>query len=240
MDRGGAGLATISRMDFTLDRATVEDDSEDERNQDRILHSSDVFGHSTSIPPVHISKRHQIKIKAKQILHVNHSGKDTSASANGVTLSKSPDASTMPGRLDSSPANEGLHGLRDFVHQPVQTTKARVERATNREAAKTVATAEVSHAHDVELVMAQDRMNAANTEEERSSAYQDLERIKMARQDLFVRWTMDRHVLKLRQLESQPIHSRSRGEFSTRDDAGHAKTDWTAYGQHVSGAHSLI
>lgn len=227
-------------MDFTLDRATVEDDSEDDRNQNRILHSSDVSGHSASISPAHISKRHQIKIKAKQILHVNHSGKDTSTAANGVTLSKSPDASTMPDRLDDSSANEGLHGFRDFIHQPVQTTKARVERATNREAAQTVATAEVSHAHDVELVMAQDRMNAANTEEERSSAYQDLERIKLARQDMFVRWTMDRHVLKLRQLESQPIPSRSRGEFTKRDDAGHAKTDWTAYGQHVSDAHSLV
>lgn len=227
-------------MDSTLDRATVENDTEDDRDQDRILHSSDVSGQSAPISPVHKSKRHQIKIKAKQILHVNHPGTATSTPANGVTLSQSPDASTMPGRLDHSPAKEGLHGLKDFVQQPVQTTKAKAERATNREIAKNVATAEISHTHDVELVMTQDRLNAANTEEERSSAYHDLERIKKARQDMFVRWTMDRHVWKIRQLESKPIPNRSKGDFTWRDNAGHVKTDWTAYSQHVRDAHSFL
>ena len=226
-------------MDSTLDRATVENDTEDNKDQDRVLHSSEVFGQSASISPKHTSKRHQAKIKANHILPVNHSSTATSSSADGVTLSQSPDLSTKPGRLDHTPANEGLHGLRDFVQQPLQTTKAKAERATNRGVAKNVATAEISHAHDVELVMAQDRLNAANTEEDRSSASYDLERIKKARQDMFVRWTMDRHVLKLRQLESQPTTSRSRGEFNRRSDDGQVKTDWTAYGQHVRDVLSL-
>ena len=117
----------------------------------------------------------------------------------------------MPGHLDPPPANGGLHGLRDFAHQPIQTNEAKAERATGRSVAQNVATAEISHAHDVELVMAQDRMNSAKTDNENSLAHHDLERIKKARQDMFVRWTMDRHVLKLRQLESQfiPIHTPS-------------------------------
>ena len=213
----------------------MENENEDSRDEDRIRHSSDVIGQSAFISPVHSSKRHQIKRKAQQIFHVNHSGTATSTSVSGVILSQLPEASTKPGRLVNAPS-EGLHGLKDFVHQPVQTTKARATRATNKEVAQNLASSEISHAHDVELILAQDRMNVANTEEERSSAYDDLERIKKARQDLFVRWTMDRHVTKIRQLESQPIPRRSREEFTRKDNAGHVKTDWTTYSQHVRDA----
>ena len=219
-------------MDFTLDRAAVECDSADDVSN-RILHTTDASSHADPASIHHVSRKAEVKKKAKEILHLNNARTTTLQSAEGVTLAPSPTPTEMPHRLDDHPPEQGIHGLKDFVHQPVQTIKAKVERKTNREVAKNISTAAVSHAHDVELVLAQDHMASAETEEERSSAHQDLQVLKRARQDMFVRWTMDRHVLKIRQLKKKPFQRRKRAEFVTKDESGQSKMDWEAYGSHV-------
>ena len=218
-------------MDSTLDRAAVENDSGEDDYNNRILHTTDVSSRSVSASAGHKSKKDQLKQKTKEILHINKSR--TAVTADSVTLAPSPNPSAMPHRLDNHPLKEGLDGLKDFTHQPVQTIQAKVERTTNRELAGNIATAEVSHAHDVELVLAGDHMTSAKTEEERSSAHQELEVLKKARQDMFVRWTMDRHVLKIRQFEQKSIPYRARAEFTAKDQSGHGKTNWKAYGNYV-------
>lgn len=218
-------------MDSTLDRAAVENDSGEDDKNDRILHTTDVS--SRSVSTGHKSKKNYLKQKTKEILHINNSRATVTEPADGVTLAPSPNPSAMPHRLDNHPPKEGLDGLQDLAHQPVQTIRAKVERTTNRAIAGNLATAEVSHAHDVELVLAGDHMVSAKTEEERSSAHQDLEVLKKARQDMFVRWTMDRHVLKVRRLEQKSIPCRARAEFTTKDQSGHGKTNWKAYGSYV-------
>ena len=220
-------------MDSTLDRAAVECDSPDDHDNDRILHTTDGSSQPDSASTSHVSTKSQLKKKAREILHINKSRPAVTEPADGVTLAPSPNPATLPCRLDRHPPKEVLVGLKDFAHQPVQTIKAKVERRTNREAAENLATAEISHAHDVELVLAQDRMALATTDEERLSAHQDLEVLKKARQDMFVRWTMDRHVLKIRQLERKPIQHRARAEFITKNEYGQSKMDWKAYGGHV-------
>ena len=221
-------------MDSTLDRAAVECDSVDDDNSDRILHTTDASSRQANPASVeHVSKGSQLKKKAKEILHINNPGTKVTEPAHGVTLAPSPNPTELQHRLDDHPPDEGIHGLKDFVHQPVQTIKAKAVRKTNREVAGNVSTAEISHAHDVELVLAQDRMKTAKTEEERSSAHNDLEVLKRARQDLFVRWTMDRHVLKIRQLEKKPLLHKGKTDFITKDESGQHKMDWKAYGSHV-------
>lgn len=192
-------------MDSTLDRAAVEYDSGEDDDSHRILHTTDVSSQSASASTGPKSKRNQLKQKAREILHVNNSRTAVTEPADSVTLEPSPKSAAMPCRLDNHPPKEGLDGLKDFAHQPVQTIKAKAERRTNREFAENLATAEVAHAYDVELVLAADHMAVAKTEEERSSAHQDMEVLKKARQDMFVRWTMDRHVLKIRRLERKSI-----------------------------------
>lgn len=220
-------------MDSPLDRAAVECDSGDGNDNDRILHTTDLSSQSAIASTRHASKKNQLKQKAREILHINTSRTAVTEPVDGVTLAPSPSSAAMPYRLDNHPPKEGLDGLKDFAHQPVQTIRAKFERKTNREVAENLATAEVSHAHDVELVLAQDHMALANTEEEGLSAHQDLEALKKTRQDMFVRWTMDRHVLKIRQLEMKSIPPRERAEFITKDESGKGKMNWKAYGGHV-------
>ena len=220
-------------MDFTLDRAAVESDLGDDDADHCILHTTDAVSQANPTLIEHVSKRARLKEKAKELLHTDKVRITVTEPAAGVTLAPSPNPTEMPNRLDNHLPEEGIHGLKDFVRQPVQTIKAKAERKTNKAVAENLSTAEISHAHDVELILAQDHMASAQTEDERSSAKQDLEVLKRARQDMFVRWTMDRHVLKIRQLEQEPIQRRQRADFVTKDESGQQKMDWKAYGSHV-------
>ena len=224
-------------MDSRLDRAAVEYDSKDDDDQNRILHTTDVSIPSTHASTGHVSKKTQLKQKAREILHINSSSTAVTEPADHVTLAPVPNSDDLPYRLDNHPPKEGLDGLRAFARQPVQTVKAKVERKTNREVAGNLATAEVSHAHDVELLMAQNQMAKANTEEERRSTYRDLEVLKKARQDMYVRWTMDRHVLKIRQREMDSSPPEEKAESVAEDQSGHVKMNWKAYGGHVRQTH---
>lgn len=227
------GPSITKPMGSTLDRAAVEHDSGEDDDNDRILHTTDVASLSAPASTGHKSKGNRLKHKAREILHLNSPRTVVTEPADGATLAPLPNPAAMPYRLDNHPPDKGLDGLKDFAHQPVQTIKAKAERRTNREVAENFATAEISHAHDVELVLAQDHMASADTKEERSSAHQDLEVLKRARQDMFIRWTIDRHVLKIRRLERIPIQPRERAEFTTKDQSGHDKTDWKTYIGHV-------
>lgn len=220
-------------MDSTLDRAAVESDSGDDDDNHRILHTTDASSQANHPLIEPVSKRARLKEKAKEILHIDKGRIMVTEPADGVTLAPSPNPSEMPYRLDNHPPEEGIHGLKDFVHQPVQTIKVKAKRKTNKEIAENLSTAEISHAHNVELILAQDHVASAQTEEERSSANQDLEVLKRARQDMFVRWTMDRHVLKIRQLERRPVQHRDRADFVAKGESGQHKMDWKAYGSHV-------
>ena len=220
-------------MDSTLDRAPVESDSGHHHDDHRILHTTDASSHETSTLIDHVSKRDRLKEKAKEILHIDKRGSTLTEPAHGVTLAPFPNPTKLPNRLDNHPPEQSAHGLKDFIHQPVQTIKTKAERKTNKAVAETFSTAEVSHAHDVELILAQDNVASAQTEEERSSASEDVQALKRARQDMFVRWTMDRHVLKIRQLQRKPVQPKNRADFVAKSDSGQQKMDWKAYGSHV-------
>ena len=228
-----SGRSVAKPVDSTLDRAPVEHDSEDDDENDRVLHTTDVSSQSTLASTEHMSKTVPFKQRAREILHISSSRTAITEPADCATLAPSPNPAATPDRLDDHPLNKGLDGFKDFTHHPVQTLRAKTERRTNREVARALVTAEVSHAYDVELVLAQDHLAQAKTEEERSSTYQDVEVLKKARQDMYVRWTMDRHVLKIRQLEREPVPHMERAKFTKKNQLGYDEMDWKAYGRHV-------
>lgn len=228
-----SGAPSTTKPDRSmLDRAAVEYDTEG-YDSDRNLHTTDVSSQSFPTSIEHVSKKSQLKHRVGEILHIKTSSTAVIEPVNGGILAPSPSPSKTPYRLDDNPPPKGLDGFKDFAHQPIKTIKAKTERRTNREVAKNIATAEVSHAQDVELVLAQDQLAMADTSEERSSAHQNLEVLKKARQDIFVRWTMDRHVMKIRRLERKPIQPKKRVEFIAKAGPEHGRTDWAAYGSHV-------
>ena len=220
-----------------LDRATVEDDTRDDDNaiNDHVLHTTDVSRQTVHASTDTVSKTSRLKNKVAEILH--HSSPSsiavTKPVSGGMTLAPSPNPVATSYRLDDHPPREGLDGLKDGLFQPIKTIKAKAERRTNRELARNLATAEVAHAHDVELILAQDQLASTTTEEERSSAQQRLEALKKARQDMFVRWTLDRHVMKIRQLQRKPVQPKGRTDFMAKAAPRKGEVDWKAYVNHV-------
>lgn len=220
-------------MTDTLDRAGMEWDTDSSSDKDRILHTTDVSRHPASASDDHLSKRKQFKQKVKILLHVSPKHSENLESMTAATLAPSPTAAAMPSRLDDDPPDEGLNGLKDFIHQPLDTIKAKVERRSNRELAGNLATQEVTHAHNVELVRAQEHLTSATTKKDKLAASSDLEALTKARQDMFVRWTMDRHVGKIRRLERREIPHRAMAEFIVKDGPGKDTISWKGYGHHV-------
>lgn len=213
-----------------LDRAAIESGLPDDNDESRVMHTSDGLDHSPDGSDMHMSKRKRLLGKVKSVLHVNNDQLNDIGGSHAVTLAASPDATSGEARLDDGPPlKPGPQGFKDLVHHPVDTVKAKTERKTNKEVAVNLLSPEVTHAQDVELIHAQDTVDTANTEEEKLQACQDLETVKKARQDLFVRWTMDRHVLKLKRLESKEQQDRRHREtISQTDSAG-----WKSYSHQV-------
>ncbi|KAF2491290.1 hypothetical protein BU16DRAFT_515579 [Lophium mytilinum] len=53
------------------------------------------------------------------------------------------------------------------------------------------------------------------------------------RQSTFVRWTLDRHVTKVRVMPRDTFTRKSRAQFETKNTEGDIVMDWKAYGQHL-------
>lgn len=214
-----------------LDRATVESDASEEHNEDRILHTSDALGNSTIDADKHLSKRKRLSGKVKSLLHVHNDQLNIVDNADLVTLAASPDVTSGDSRLDEKASPEpASQGFKSLAHHPIDTIRAKTERKTNKEVAAKFVSPEVTHTQDVELVRAQNTLNMAQTEEEKEQAWGDMEKLKKSRQDLFVRWTMDRHVLKLRQLDGNDSRERSRGKPDSEADSN---AGWIEYCQQV-------
>lgn len=181
-----------------------------------------------------MTKRERLSGKVKSLLHVRNDQTDLVANEDCVTLAASPTVIAGDARLDeSTPPKPGPEGFKQLIQHPVDTVKAKTERKTNKEVAANLLSPEVTHAQDVELIRAKDTLDTAKTEEEKLQACNDLETLKKARQDLFVRWTMDRHVSKLKRLESKEEQGRSRTKAGSHESTGDEGLGWKSYGQQV-------
>lgn len=208
-----------------LDRAAVESDAP---NDDLAEHQETV---DTAI---YLSKRKRLSGKLKSLLHVSDDQVNIASNADCVTLADSPEVVPGESRLDeTAPPKPGPQGFQQLIQHPVDTLKAKTQRKTNKEVAANLLSPEVTHAQDVELIHAQDSFDNAQTESEKAKACEDLETLKKARQDLFVRWTMDRHVLKLKRLERKTTPERRHAEHDSEPTPKTGKVGWKAYSQQV-------
>lgn len=217
-----------------LDRAAIESGPPDDNDETPVTHTSDGLDHSPDDSDMHMSKRKRLIGKVKSVLHVNNDQLNDLGGSRAVTLAASPDATSGEARLDDSPPPKpGPQGFKDLVHHPVDTIKAKTDRKTNKEVAVNLLSPEVTHAQDVELIHAQETVDTANTEGEKLQACQDLETLKKARQDLFVRWTMDRHVLNLKRLENKEQRERRHADSIGQIDS----SSWKSYSHQVRQLH---
>jgi hypothetical protein len=85
----------------------------------------------------------------------------------------------------------------------------------------------------VDLVNAATAVNQAATTDEKVQAQQSLAEMLNQRQSTYVRWSLDRHVTKIRILPRDTAVLKPRSEFEKKDSADRIVTDWRAYGSHL-------
>ncbi|OAL45896.1 hypothetical protein IQ07DRAFT_661399 [Pyrenochaeta sp. DS3sAY3a] len=126
------------------------------------------------------------------------------------------------------------HTLKDFLHNPIDTTKSKLSNQGNQQVAGNIASKEIPHGQEVDLIKAHDAINHATTEHEREDAEQNEAQKIKARQSTLVRWSLDRHVTKVRLLPRETMVRKPRRDFQHKNPQGELVTDWKSYRQHVS------
>lgn len=135
--------------------------------------------------------------------------------------------------FNAPPGKPGGPSLREVTTHPIKTLKSAAGRQGGNAYAENLAKTDVTHGANVSIVRAYENVAGTTTSTEREAAIQDLEQLKKSRQDSYVRWTMDRHVQKVRQVEAIKLPRRTRGDFVDRAVNGKERTRWRAYGQYV-------
>ena len=123
--------------------------------------------------------------------------------------------------------------VKDLLHNPVDTVSSLVSGASGAKVADVMDNQVIAHGADVNLVRVYDSVSDASNKEERHSALEQLEDLKKARQDQYVRWTMDRHVLKVRRIPPFNLQRPQKKDFKMGDQKEEGQINWALYSQHV-------
>ena len=149
------------------------------------------------------------------------------------TLAPGPEASNQNDRFSGDlPDKPTLLPIKDLTTHPIDTIKSIGHSKGGTDFAENVANTEISHGASVNLVLAHEKIEASTNDQDRMEATQGFELLKKDRQDSLVRWTMDRHVRKVKNVQAQSIPRADKQEFMRVVD-GRQKMQWLDYGQHV-------
>lgn len=184
---------------------------------------------TTEEPP--LSKRQRITLKTKRVLHIGAESPPKIAAAAPI-LADAPDTVSDARLVHEIPEPEG-NTFKDLLHNPVDTVTSKVTGQGGQQIASNLVAKEISHGNEVELVQAQDRILHARTEAAKLLAIEEVDTLVKRRQDVFLRWTLDRHVTKVRILNQEPVSERKPKDFVVLTPDGKGKTDWQAYLNYV-------
>ncbi|KAF2006230.1 hypothetical protein P154DRAFT_255636 [Amniculicola lignicola CBS 123094] len=173
-------------------------------------------------------KRHDAASKLRRKLHLS-SKSDLPEPI--VLASTGPDNSDS--RLTSGPPESEKLNVKDLLHSPVETIKSKVCDRWNQQVAANVAAKEIAHGNEVDLVKAHLAVKNAGTMRDKIKAMEDRGELMRERQNMFVRWTLDRHVSKVRVNPRITFVKKSRSDFITTNLEGAQASDWDAYSHYL-------
>ena len=182
-----------------------------------------------------LSKRLRVKVqkKTREGSGIHNDQRTSDATTLAPTLAPAPSPTTENDRFSGEvPEKPSLPPLKEFVTKPMETMKSVVHTKGGNDFAENVANTDVSHGAGVNLVLAHERIAASTNAQDRLIAAQDFETLKKVRQDSLVRWTMDRHVQRVKTVQAQRVPWLERREF-VWNDGGREKMHWLDYGHHV-------
>jgi len=230
-------LVEVNEIDIGLDRSIINKDNKIELPNLDSDHSDD---DATSEPESRSSsklvnslrqRKHHAGIKIRKTLHISKATDDLSS--NSPVLANTAEEDSGARLVHKLPVPD-KPTMKDFMHNPVDTVKDKVSNQGNQQVAANIAAKEISHGNEVDLINAHDAVNRATTERERLLAIKDVSRLMKERQSTYARWSLDRHVTKIRILPRETMVKKSQAEFQKQDSQGHIVTDWNAYASHVS------
>ncbi|KAF1349477.1 hypothetical protein EJ07DRAFT_139711 [Lizonia empirigonia] len=175
-------------------------------------------------------KKHKAGIKIRRTLHMGRASDDIDLTTTAIVGgNEAPsDSRYVTERPEPDKAT-----VMDFVHNPVDTIKAKVSEHGNQQVAAQITAKEVPHGDEVDLIHASEAVEDAKDDAQRLLAIQDLSKLMKERQATYARWTFDRHITKVRLLPRDQIRLKPRSEFEKYNPQEGLVIDWKAYGQHL-------
>jgi hypothetical protein len=225
-------------MSQGIDRTDLHDYSitgshSQSRCHDGRLDSLDAGRRSESTNVRHFSKISQIKAKAKKLFRIPSNSTVTHKTTNARTLAPRPESASDSDRLVQDVPQCKRPPVREIIRNPIETVQSVVRGAGGEQVAESLQNKAIPHGADVRLVRAYDKVATTSTETERIQAVQGWDELKETRQDLFVRWTIDRHLRQVRSSPAKTVIWQSRKDFVVVDEHGIEQMQWAKYGRHV-------
>ena len=177
--------------------------------------------------------RAKARTKTKELFHPTRKNLAPSSSPTAPCLAPRPSQSMDDDRLyNPVPEHKGL-SAKDVIRNPISTVQSRLQGASGAKFAQVMDNQVIAHGANVGLIRAWDKLGSAQNEEEKSHAIDEVEDLKKERQDSYVRWTMDRHVLKVRQNPPHILERPRKEDYMKADKEGRMELLWADYGRQV-------
>lgn len=176
-------------------------------------------------------KKHRAGSKIRKTFHIGRASDDLDLATTAIAGGNEEPSES---RYMTEPPEPDKATMKDFIHDPVETVKAKLPENTNKQFAAQITAKEVPHGDEVDLIHASEAVEAAQSDTQRLLAIQDLSRLMQERQATYARWTLDRHITKVRILPRNQVKLKPRSDFEKHNPQEGLIIDWNAYFQHVS------
>lgn len=185
-------------MSHTMDRAEVE--IHDPVKQTSIDADVAILANISHTTSNHIPIKERIAIKVKSI--INHA--DIIPDSQENTLAHLPEEVPDDLRLDGKKIPGTKEKVIEFLKHPKRQAMSVLVSSGGVDMGENLISEEVPHGHEIALIQAterRDRMDAIGLDS--TAEAEKIDDLKLARQDMYTRWMLDRHVKKIISLEDR-------------------------------------
>ena len=240
--------ASTEHLSAGLDRATFNVYSNPDRHLVTPLHKKEedsdasvsVSGDDDARPDLNVTSLNnlrrisrKLRRKTGKILHPRHKKQKSAGSETAPTLAPPPSQAADDDRMFHAVPEQKGPDFKQVVKNPISTVQSVLHGASGAKFAEALDNQVIAHGAEVRIVRAYDSVQSAETDDARTSALEDLEGLKKERQDAYVRWTFDRHVLKVRQVPPRTTTRPKREVYEIQREDGKSEMQWLDYGHNV-------
>lgn len=173
------------------------------------------------------SKTHHAAIEIRKTLNISKVS-DNIELENRVILAHDADEHSNIRLVHNIPGPDKTT-FKDALHNPINRIVSRVSGQGNKQVAAQIATKEIPHGQEVDMVKTFSKLKGARTEKEKLLAIDDLNKLIKERQSALARWTLDRHVTKVRLMPQETIEKPKQANFQKHMPDEGLVIDWAGY-----------